>query len=82
MILERGESVGDVAFCVRHRLLAPVPLRHFGEVGLGDLDVVAKDFVVAHLQRLDARALPFLFFQAGQILPGIFARLAQFIQLQ
>ncbi len=38
-----------VALGIRQGLLANVVLRHLAEVGIGNLDVVAKDLVVAYL---------------------------------
>ena len=50
----RGE-----AFRIHQRLLALVVGGRERQVRLGDLDVIAEDRVIAHLQRSDASALPF-----------------------
>ena len=51
--LRRDEPLG-----VGQRLLADIVLRHVREIRLGDLDIVAEDPVVAHLERIDAGPLP------------------------
>ena len=51
------QLLGDVALVVGEGLLADVGIGHHVHEGLGDLDVVAEDLVVAHLEGLDAGAL-------------------------
>ena len=46
----------DVALSVDQGLLADVLLGHSGQIGLGHLQVVAEDLVVAYFQGLDARS--------------------------
>src|SRR5439155_65240 len=53
------------------RPLALVVLRHVPGASLGDLYVVAEDAIVAHLQRLYARALSLADFQLSEGLTGI-----------
>jgi hypothetical protein len=48
---------------------------------MGDLDVVAKDFVLADLQALNVEPLPFSAFQVGDPILGMAALMHQFIQL-
>ena len=62
----RGESFG-----VDERLLALVVGWRHGEVRLCDLDVVAEDRVVPHLERTDAGALALALFDSGD---GLAAR--------
>ncbi len=54
-------------------LLADIIGRDLGQVGLGDLDKIAEDFIEAHFERADPRPVPFPLFQAGDIR---FARMA------
>jgi hypothetical protein len=51
------------------------------QVRLGDLDVVAEDLVVAHLERADARAPPLARFHLGDVARAMGAELAQLIEL-
>ncbi|OQB00694.1 MAG: hypothetical protein BWY25_01691 [Chloroflexi bacterium ADurb.Bin222] len=64
----------DVALRVDQRLFADVIRRHGPGIGVRDLDVVAKDLIVAHLQGLDARARAFLALQGSDPLTGVPAR--------
>ena len=75
------ELLGDEPFRVRHRLLADVFRRCGRELGAGDFDVVAEDFVVADLERLDARALLFGGLEPGDPVAALRRGVAQFIQL-
>ena len=70
----------EEALAADQRLLADVVRGHLRQVGVGDLDVVAEDPVVADLERLYARPLPFLGFQVGQVLPCVVGRRAQVVQ--
>jgi len=56
---------GDVALGVDQGLLADVFLRRQGYISMSDLDIVAKDLVVADLERLDSCALAFNVLQVG-----------------
>ncbi len=76
-LLELGR---DEALGVGHGLLARVVGGHGGEVGRADLDVVAEDLVVAHLERLDAGALLLAALQVGQPRLALDRRGAQFLQ--
>ena len=67
-VLQRG---GDVALAVGDGLLAGVVARHQGEVGAGDLDVVAEDFVEPDFQGADTGPLSFSSLQRGQPLPRV-----------
>ena len=46
-------------------------------VGVGDLEVVAEDLVVSHLERRNAGAIPLPLLQAGDVLPAAVAEIAQ-----
>ena len=63
--LRRGEALG-----IDQRLFALVVGRREREVRLGDLDVVAEDRVIAHLQRADAGALPLALLDGRNRLPA------------
>ena len=58
VMLQVFQFLGDEPLTVAQGLLADIVLGHQGVVGLGHLDVVAEYLVVAHLQVLDAGALP------------------------
>ncbi len=66
LLLQVLELLRDVALAVDERLLADVGLGHLILEGVGDLDVVAEDLVVADLQRADAGALLFLRLDGGE----------------
>ena len=51
------------------------------QVGARDLDVVAEDVVEAHLERLNAGALPLARFDLRDVLPAVLAQVAQLVQL-
>ncbi len=74
--LRRGEALG-----IHQRLLAFVVGRSQCQIAFADLDVVAKDRVVTHLQRTDAGARPLALFDGGNRLPGIATQSAQPVQL-
>ena len=61
-VLQVLELLGDVPLAVGQGLLADVVRGHLVVEGVADLDVVAEDLVVAHLQAADAGAL---------LLPGL-----------
>ena len=52
------QLLGDVPLAIAKGLLADVAVRHLGEVGLGDLDVIAEYFVKADLEAFDAGGFP------------------------
>ena len=54
LLLEILELFGDVALAVHERLLADVRLGHELLEGVRNLDIVAKDLVIADLERADA----------------------------
>ena len=62
VLLELGR---EEALGVDQRLLAHVVGRDLGQVGLGHLDVVAEDLVVADLERADAGPLPLAALELG-----------------
>ena len=66
LLLQVLELLRDVALAVDERLLADVGVGHLILEGIGDLDVVAEDLVVADLQRADAGAFLFLRFNGGE----------------
>ena len=61
-MLQILQLLGDVPLRVGQGLLADIALRHLAPEGVGDLNIVAEDFVVADFQGADAG--PFL-------LPGL-----------
>ena len=72
----------DVALGVLEGLLAQVVGRHLAGVGVGDLDVIAEDLVVADLQAGDAGAGDFLGLEAGDPFLAVAGDGVQFIQLR
>ena len=66
--LQRLELRGDVALAARQGLLADIILGHLPGIAPGDLDIIAENLVVAHLELGDAGALPLLLLDPGQ--PG------------
>ena len=75
------ELLGDVALAVDERLLADVGVGHLVVIGLGDLDVIAEDLVVADLERLDAGPLLLAGLQLGQDAAGVGEQGAQVVHL-
>jgi hypothetical protein len=75
-----AQLFGGVALAANERLLA-LPLRRHGVlVGLRDLDVVAEDAVVAHLERLDAGAFALPPFEVGQVPAGVARRVTERVE--
>ena len=72
----------DEPLAAHQRLPPHIIFRRKFEIGVADLDVVAEDSVVAHLQRLDACTLPFLLLQAGNIVLRVTGRTAHLVQLR
>ena len=72
---------GDVALGVDQGLLADVVGWGQAGVGAGDLDVVAKDLVVADLERLDPGALALDALQVGDPIAGMARGLDDVVQL-
>ncbi len=68
VLLEFGR---DVALGVDQGLLAQVVCRGLVRHAAADLDVIAKNLVVSHLEGLDARALLFPGFQPADPVPGV-----------
>ena len=71
----------DVTLGVDQRLLADVVGRDERRVGGRDLDVVAEDLVVAHLERPDAGARPFHRLQIGDPTLGVTRRQVDAVEL-
>ena len=63
--LQLLQLLGDVPLTVGQSLLSDVMRRHLGLEGLGHLDVIAEDPVIAHLQGADAGLLPLLALYGG-----------------
>ena len=59
LLLQVLQFLGDVPLAVHQGLLTDVGVRHLVLKGVGYLDIVAEDLVVADLQRSDAGALLF-----------------------
>ena len=76
------EVRGDEALGVHQGLLADVVGGHQVQVGLGDLQVIAEDLVVAHFQAVDAGAAALLGFQAGDPVLAFPAEADEFVQLR
>ena len=74
------QVLGDEALAASHCLLADVVAGHFGQVGLGDLNVIAEDGVESDLQRGDSGASNFVQLQLGQPVLAAAGRGAQFIE--
>ena len=81
LVLQLLELLGDEALGVGQRLLAGVAVGHLVVKGLGDLDVIAEDPVVADLQVLDAGLLALLLLHPGKVFPAVFRNVAQLVQL-
>ena len=75
--LRRGEPLR-----IRQRLLALVIRRRQVLVGARDLDVISENVVEAHLERPDARSLPFPLFDSRNVLAAVPAHVAQLVQLR
>ena len=73
---------GDEALGVHQGLFADVVGGHQVLVGLGDLQVIAEDLVVAHFQAVDAGAAAFLGLQAGDPVLAFPAEADEFVQLR
>ncbi len=71
----------DVALRVDQRLLTLVVVGYPIEIGLGHLDVVAVDLVVANLEALDARPLLLLLLQPGDPVASVLAGVDDAIQI-
>ena len=65
------EASGEITLAAGDGLLADVVLRHAGEMGARDLDVVAKYAGVADLEGRDAGSLAFFGFEGGDGDAGI-----------
>ena len=86
----RGENLALVLLQLRRgkplrvhqRLLALVVRRRQRQVRLRDLDVIAEDRVIAHLQRADSRPLPLAIFDGRNRLPPGGRNRSQLIQLR
>ena len=74
--LGSGEALG-----IDQRLLALVIGGRVGQVGLGDLNVIAEDGVIADFERADAGALALAFFDGGDRLAAGGGDGAQFVEL-
>ena len=71
---------GDVALRRGQRLAPLVIGRHLGALGVGDLDVVAEDFVVAHLERRDPGPFPLPLLDRRDVLLAAVAKPAGLVQ--
>ena len=78
--LDLFELGRDIALAVGQGLLADVVLRHQILVGIGDLDIVAEDAVVADLQLGDPRLLLLLCFDAGKQRGGVVHVVLELVQ--
>ena len=75
-VLQLLQFLGKVALVGNQSLLADIVLRHvFQAGGFGHVDIIAKNLVVAHLQLLDAGALPLPLLQLphhlGAVVPDV-----------
>ena len=71
----------DVAFGIGQRLLADIVRRYFAAMCIGDLDIIAKDLVIAHLEASDVQPVALSTLQVGNPVFGITASVHQLIQL-
>ena len=76
------EVRGDEALGVYQGLLADVVGRHQMQVGLGDLQIIAEDLVVAHLEAVDAGGAALLGLQFGDPVLAFPAEANEFVQLR
>src|SRR5258708_35813714 len=70
----------DKTLAVGQRLAANVVIRHAVEVGIGNLDIVAKDPGIANFERIDARAPAFALLHLGNPLLTAAGRVLDLIQ--
>jgi len=80
--LEGFQGFGKESLGIDQGLLAEVIVGDGAEVGLGNLEVIAEDFVVPDLERADPGALALLGFVAGHPASGIPAEVHIVIQLR
>ena len=76
------EGLGHVPLAAHGGLLADVVGGDVGEVGLGDLEVVAEDRIVADFEGRNTGSLNFLLLQRGNPILTGGGRLAEFIQFR
>ena len=82
LVLEILQFRHDVPFPVDQGLLPDEGIRHLGDLSFGHFDVVAEDFVVAHLQVLDAGLVFDLLFEVQHPLVVVFRNVVDFVQLR
>ena len=82
LVLQDLQLLGDIALGVNQRLLAHEIMRHLGGLRLGDLDVIAENSVIAHLQGRDPGLFLLALLNVRQQLLAVAPHGAQLFQLR
>ena len=80
-ILKRLQLRHNVTLCVHQRLLAHEIIGHAARLSLADLDIVAKNLIIANLERLDAGFILHLLLKVLHPRLVIRSNLVQLVQL-